>query len=101
MAWIAADDTRCHDEALRPVLDALAGSWRPASELRPTSTVALVREVAAHLRAEPARGDLRVCDLVAGGIDGRPQRAPRRTIAAGPAASPSAIGAAGQLRTTR
>jgi len=95
MAWIAADDARCYDEALRPVLDAVAGAWRPASELRPTSTVALVREVAAHVRAEPAHRDLRVRDLFMGHTHGHSRRA-GRAVAAGVAAFPSDAGAAGR-----
>ncbi|MFD4958342.1 hypothetical protein [Microbacterium sp. NPDC058389] len=101
VAWIAGDDARCHDEALRPVLGDVAGAWRPASGLRPTSTVALVREVAAQLRAVPGRRDLRVRDLLAGRADGGLQRAPRRTVTAGVAASPPDIGASSQPRTPR
>jgi len=68
MAWVADDDARCHDEALRPVLSALAGLRQPQPGVRPSSTVALVRQVAAHLRREPASGDIRVRDLLGRGV---------------------------------
>jgi len=91
MAWIAADDARCHDEAVRPVLATVARALDLDDGLRPTSPVALVRAVAARLRAEPALRDLRVRDLadpqVATGP--RPQRPPRRDGEAGGPASPA------------
>ncbi|WP_345542666.1 hypothetical protein [Microbacterium jejuense] len=62
MAWIAADDARCHDEALRITLTAIEASLTGAEveHLRPASVVALVRAIAGHLRRHPSAGDRRV-----------------------------------------
>ncbi len=98
MAWIAADDTRCHDEALRPVLTAVAEPGRRGSVLRPTSTVALVRAVAARLRAEPATGERRVGDVAPGRAA---THAPRHTVVARAAASSPDLGTPAQQQTPR
>ncbi|MGN6218966.1 MAG: hypothetical protein ACTHNQ_05640 [Microbacterium sp.] len=101
MAWIAADDTRCHDETLRPVLTAVAESARPGSLLRPTSTVALVRAVAARLRAEPATGERRVGDVAPGRTAAHASRAPRHTVVARAAASSPEPGTPAQWQSPR
>ena len=62
MTWIADDDTRCHDDGLRPLLIALAG--RPDATLVPTATVALVREVGGRLRTGLVNADLRLHDVL-------------------------------------
>ncbi|MGN8553029.1 UNVERIFIED_CONTAM: hypothetical protein OHV15_10620 [Microbacterium sp. SLM126] len=57
--WIAADDARCHDESLRPVLAAI-----DSAGLAPRSPVALVRALAARVRTEPDFARTRVRDLL-------------------------------------
>lgn len=80
LAWIAADDARCHDESLRPVLAAVTDALDPSDGLRPASPIVLVRTLTARLEAEPALRDLRVRDIVARtALSGQPRmREPRR-----------------------
>ncbi|WP_374316010.1 hypothetical protein [Microbacterium sp.] len=56
--WIAADDARCHDESLIPVLATSDGT-----DLTPSSPVALVRALAARVRRDPDLAQTRVSDL--------------------------------------
>jgi hypothetical protein len=55
LAWIAADDARCHDDRLIPVLDAVDRALGPAGSLVP-SAVALVRSLASRIAADPTLG---------------------------------------------
>jgi hypothetical protein len=56
VAWIADDDARSHDEALRPLLMSVLADLAPDASpaLTPRSPVALVRLIASRLRAAPA-----------------------------------------------
>jgi hypothetical protein len=69
VAWIAADDTRSHDEALRPLLTTVLADVAPDASpaLTPRSTVALVRGITSRLRAAPALREIALRD-VAGGV---------------------------------
>ncbi|MFK4807682.1 hypothetical protein ACI3KX_17620 [Microbacterium sp. ZW CA_36] len=70
VAWIADDDARSHDEMLRPLLSAVLADLAPDAppSLTPRSPVALVRAVAARLRATPELRDIAVRDLVGDAI---------------------------------
>lgn len=60
LAWIGADDSRCHDERLRRILDAI-DRGAPSVAGR---TVVLVRSLAVRLVAEPALGGVRIRDVL-------------------------------------
>ncbi|MBD3942141.1 hypothetical protein IF188_10570 [Microbacterium sp. NEAU-LLC] len=65
LTWIAADDARCHDEALRPLLSAIDASLAGmrGDSVRPASVVPLVRSIAGRLRLHPSAGDQHVSDF--------------------------------------
>lgn len=60
--WIGADDARCHDERLQGLLNVVERALGFDSA-RASSTVALVRSIAARLAAEPALQDRRLDEL--------------------------------------
>jgi hypothetical protein len=70
VAWIAEDDARSHDEALRPLLSILLAALAPdvTPTLTPRSPVALVRLIADRLRAAPALREVAVRDVTGGAI---------------------------------
>jgi hypothetical protein len=74
LAWLGADDARCHDERLRGLLDTVEHALGSDAAGAP-STVMLVRSIAARVAAEPALGDLRLGELYG--------TAPTRALAVG------------------
>jgi hypothetical protein len=70
VAWIADDDARPHDEALRPLLSAVLADIAPDASpgLTPRSPVALVRVIASRLRAAPALREVALRDVTGGAI---------------------------------
>lgn len=78
LAWIAEDDTRCHDESLRSLLQTVDAALDPAkvAKVEGPATVALVRSIASHTRTRPALRDLRLDELDAHALASPPARAP-------------------------
>jgi hypothetical protein len=70
VAWIADDDARSHDEALRPLLSAILADLAPdlSPALTPRSPVALVRSIASRVRAAPALREVALRDVTGGAI---------------------------------
>ncbi|WP_109208964.1 MULTISPECIES: hypothetical protein [Microbacterium] len=97
LAWIAADEARSHDEALRPALSALAAGLDSdaAPGLTPRSPIALVRAVGARVRSAPLMRDrtLGSVTAVAGTLaaTGAGFRTTGRGAEAGPPASVPAV----------
>ncbi|MGC0371179.1 hypothetical protein [Microbacterium sp. SLBN-111] len=60
LEWIGADDSRCHDDRLRGLLDAID----PGAPVGSGAVVVLVRSLAARVVADPALGAMRVGDAV-------------------------------------
>lgn len=61
LEWIGADDSRCHDERLRGLLDAID----PGAPVAPSGAVVVrVRSLAARVVADPALGAMRVGDAL-------------------------------------
>lgn len=60
LEWIGADDSRCHDERLRGLLDAID----PGAPVAPSGVVVRVRSLAARVMADPALGAMRVGDAL-------------------------------------
>ena len=77
LAWIGAEDARCHDEGLAELLDAVLSALRPGSPRAagsPSSTVSLVREVAVRVSEEPAVGRRRLAELTVAAVHRRGDR---------------------------
>lgn len=58
--WIADDDARCHDDAVRPLLESALATAREERGVLPAGTVALVRAVAVLAREHPQLRTLRI-----------------------------------------
>lgn len=57
LEWIGADDARCHEERLRPVLDAATRPLGSSSTPLRGAVVAGVRVLASRVAAEPTLGE--------------------------------------------
>lgn len=64
LAWIGADDARCHDERLAGILDAVCRALDPGAAPATGRVVGLVRAVAMQVSARPAWGERRVGEVV-------------------------------------
>jgi hypothetical protein len=64
LAWIGADDARCHDERLVGILDAVRRALDPGAAPVTGRVVVLVRAVAMQVAAQPAWGEWRVGEVV-------------------------------------
>lgn len=60
LGWIGADDSRCHDERLRGLLDAID----PGAPVGSGTVVVRVRSLAARVVADPALGAMRIGDVL-------------------------------------
>ena len=87
VAWIADDDARSHDEALRPLLMTVLADLAPDASpaLTPRSPVALVRLIASRLRAAPALREVALREVGLRDVKGGPFSvgATPATVAAG------------------
>jgi hypothetical protein len=74
VAWIADDDARSHDEALRPLLMSVLADLAPDASpaVTPRSPVALVRLIASRLRAAPALREVTLREVALRGVTGGP-----------------------------
>ena len=103
VAWIADDDARSHDEALRPLLMSVLADLAPDASpaLTPRSPVALVRLIASRLRAAPALREVALREVALRGVTGGPFSvgATPATVAAGDrgSAGPAAARPAAQV----
>jgi hypothetical protein len=103
VAWIADDDARSHDEALRPLLMSVLADLAPDASpaLTPRSPVALVRLIASRLRAAPALREVTLREVALRGVKGGPFSvgATPATVAAGDrgSARPAAARPAAQV----
>lgn len=70
LTWIASEDERCHDDGLRPMLRALTRSGEDAASVTSAApapaTVALVRDLAARVAAQPSLRALTIEEMLAG-----------------------------------
>lgn len=92
VVWIAADDARSHDEALRPLLTTVLADIAPdaAPALTPRSPVALVRGLASRLREAPALREVALRDVAGGAIGAGAASVPAATAGRRPATPASA-----------
>ncbi|MCJ1708029.1 hypothetical protein [Microbacterium sp. VKM Ac-2923] len=64
LAWIGAEDARCHDERLAGILDAVRRALDPGAAPVTGRVVGLVRTVAMRVSAQPGSGERRVGEVV-------------------------------------
>ncbi|MBB3156438.1 hypothetical protein FHS07_000122 [Microbacterium proteolyticum] len=64
LAWIGADDARCHDERLVRILDAVCRALDPGTTPATGRVVGLVRAVAMRVAAQPGSGERLVGEVV-------------------------------------
>ncbi|WP_314457246.1 hypothetical protein [uncultured Microbacterium sp.] len=64
LAWIGADDARCHDERLVGILDAVCRALDPGAAPATGRVVGLVRAVAMQVAAQPGSGERVVGEVV-------------------------------------